>query len=299
MEENTVRGIVEEIVRDYRHGRVIDKLSLTSPLDREAILEVLDKLFGILYMGYYRDRALKLYDPDSGLAVMVEDCLFRLQKQVQAVLPFRPELAGAGEEMLRAESDRITTAFFSRIPAIRAMMDTDLQAILDGDPAATCKDEIIFSYPGYYAITVYRLAHELFLLNVPMIPRIMSEHAHNRTGIDIHPGAAIGGYFMIDHGTGVVIGETTVIGEHVKLYQGVTLGALSTSGGQALRGKKRHPTVEDRVTIYSNASILGDTTIGHDSVIGGNVFITTDIPAGTRVILRPQEQEHQARNARN
>ncbi|MBQ2474327.1 MAG: serine acetyltransferase, partial [Ruminococcus sp.] len=160
----------------------------------------------------------------------------------------------------------------------------------DGDPAAYNKDEIICTYPGLYAIFSNRIAHELFLLGVPLIPRIMTEHAHSLTGIDIHPGTTIGKYFFIDHGTGIVIGETTEIGNNVKIYQGVTLGALSTRGGQNLRGKKRHPTIHDNVTIYSGASILGgDTVIGKNVVIGGNAFITASIPEGAKVSVKSQE----------
>ena len=170
------------------------------------------------------------------------------------------------------------------------MLETDLEAAFQGDPAAKYRDEIILSYPGMFAITVNRLAHELFLLEVPLIPRIMTEYAHSITGIDIHPGATIGKYFFIDHGTGVVVGETTVIGDRVKIYQGVTLGALSTRGGQKLRGVRRHPTIEDDVTIYSGASILGgETVVGKNSVIGSNVFITSSIPADTKVSMKDQD----------
>ena len=173
----------------------------------------------------------------------------------------------------------------------------DLVASFEGDPAATSKEEIVFCYPGFYAIFVYRIAHELYVEKVPMIARMMSEHAHSRTGIDINPGATIGSYFFIDHGTGIVVGETTVIGDHVKVYQGVTLGALSTRGGQNLRGKKRHPTIEDRVTIYAGASILGGgTVIGRDSVIGSNVFITQSIPPCTTVSVKSQELQYKPRN---
>lgn len=178
------------------------------------------------------------------------------------------------------------------IPKVREYVETDVEAGYEGDPAATSRDEVIFCYPGLYAITVNRLAHELYLLNVPLIPRIMTEHAHSKTGIDIHPGATIGKYFFIDHGTGIVVGETTEIGEHVKIYQGVTLGALSTRGGQSLRNKKRHPTIEDYVTIYSGASILGgQTVIGNNVVIGGNAFITSSVEPGTRVSVKNQELE--------
>ena len=165
-----------------------------------------------------------------------------------------------------------------------------MQAGYDGDPAAASKEQIIFSYPGFYAVFVYRIAHELYKMKVPFIPRIMTEHAHSKTGIDINSGASIGKYFFMDHGTGIVIGETTVSGDFVKLYQGVTLGALSTRGGQHLKGVKRHPTIEDRVTIYSNATILGgETVIGKDSVIGGGAFITSSIPEKTRVSVTPPD----------
>lgn len=179
----------------------------------------------------------------------------------------------------------------------------DVQAGFDGDPAAKSKEEIIFCYPGLFAIYVYRIAHELYVENVPYIPRIMTEYAHNKTGIDINPGATIGEYFFIDHGTGVVIGETTYIGDNVKLYQGVTLGALSTRSGQQLSGVKRHPTIENNVTIYSNSSVLGgETVIGENSTIGGNTFITESIPPNTRVsakspelvIKRPKELEKES-----
>ena len=184
-------------------------------------------------------------------------------------------------------------ALLDDIPGIRRALAADVQAAYDGDPAAKSTDEIIFSYPGIFAITVYRVAHRLYDLGVPLLPRIMSEHAHNVTGIDIHPGARIGERFCIDHGTGIVIGETTEIGRDVRIYQGVTLGALSLpkDAGEKLRGKKRHPTIEDEVIIYSGATILGgETVIGARSVIGGNVWITSSIPPDTKVIMEPQQQ---------
>ena len=295
MSSQTVRQIAEDIVADYEHGRAIDKLSLVNQPDKEAVIDILDKLLGIVYAGYFRDRSTKLYDVRTGITVAVEDCMYRLQRQIKAVLPYRSEFADAAPEALDEEAFRITMEFFRKIPAVREVLDTDLQAILDGDPAAANKDEIIYSYPGFFTITVYRLAHELQRLGVPMLPRVMSEHAHSRTGIDIHPGATIGRYFFIDHGTGIVIGETTVIAEHVKLYQGVTLGALSTSAGQGLKGVKRHPTIEGHVTIYANASVLGNTLIGRNSVIGGNVFITSDVPPETTVSLKSQDLSFRAR----
>ena len=181
-------------------------------------------------------------------------------------------------------------AFFREIPAVRAVAQTDVEAFFEGDPAAFSVDEIIYCYPGLFAITVYRLAHVLYDLGVPMLPRIMTEHAHSITGIDIHPGATIGEYFFIDHGTGIVVGETTMIGSHVKLYQGVTLGALSPRAGHASLPGKRHPTVEDNVTIYSGASILGgETVIGENTVVGGNAFLTEAVEANTRVVIQAPE----------
>ncbi|MBQ3682376.1 MAG: serine acetyltransferase [Succinimonas sp.] len=203
-----------------------------------------------------------------------------------------------GEERARA-AYRITREFMRRLPAIRRLAETDLLAAYDGDPAAGCLEEIILAYPGLMASTVYRLAHELYLLRVPVLPRLMTEYAHAETGIDIHPGAVIGRSFFIDHGTGIVIGETAIIGQNVKIYQGVTLGAISTRGGQKLSGKKRHPTIGDNVTIYAGASILGgETVIGESSIIGGNTFITSSVPANTRVTVKNPEMEYRSQDSR-
>jgi serine O-acetyltransferase len=184
--------------------------------------------------------------------------------------------------------------FLEKLPWLRQMLAKDVRAHYDGDPASKSLDEIVFCYPGLYAIFVYRVAHELFLRQIPLMPRIMTEHAHSRTGIDIHPGATIGADFFIDHGTGVVVGETTEIGKRVRIYQGVTLGALSvpreSDGGISLRGKKRHPTIEDDVTIYAQATILGgETVIGARCVIGGNVWLTSSIPPDTTVLIKPPQ----------
>lgn len=195
-------------------------------------------------------------------------------------------------------AQEIVKKFIMQIPKLRGMLAKDVQAAYDGDPAAYNTDEVIFSYPGVFAISVNRIAHELHLLGVPMIPRIMTEYAHNLTGIDIHPGATIGEYFFIDHGTGVVVGETTEIGNNVKIYQGVTLGALSTRGGQSLRNSKRHPTLKDNVTVYSGASILGgETVIGEGAVIGSNAFITSSVPDNTRVSIKNPELQFKVRGS--
>ena len=227
---------------------------------------------------------------ENSTSTIVEDVLFNLTKQVNIALRYSPDFENTDCDQVAHRAQDIAMAFLERIPAIRAFIETDLQAEFDGDPAAYNKDEIIFSYPGFYAIMVYRIAHELVLMKVPMLPRIMTEYAHSLTGIDINPGATIGKYFFIDHGTGIVIGETTLIGDNVKVYQGVTLGALSTRKGQLLKGVKRHPTIEDNVTIYSGASILGgDTVIGRGAVIGANAFITSSVAAGAKVSIKNQE----------
>ncbi len=283
--------IVQAIMADYRRERPIDRTDdFYDQPNRDEIIDIIDKLMKIVYPGYFRDTMYKGYNAENHLATLIEDVMYRLHTQIVKVGKWMPELAGACEEKVEHTAYQLTVAFLRKLPDIREYLEEDLEASLEGDPAAQSFDEIILAYPGLYAITVNRIAHELFLLGVPLIPRIMTEHAHSRTGIDIHPGATIGHHFFIDHGTGIVVGETTVIGDNVKIYQGVTLGALSTRGGQQLRGVRRHPTIEDNVTIYSGASILGgDTVIGHDAVIGSNAFITTSIPAGTRVSIRQQE----------
>ncbi|MCC8080870.1 MAG: serine acetyltransferase [Lachnospiraceae bacterium] len=283
--------IVRAILEDYQLGRHIDKKDDFFDMpSKEVIIDIINKLMKIVYPGYFRDRTYKSYNAGNHLATLIEDVMYRLHAQIVKVGKFSPGFENVCKEKIEHEAYRITVEFLNRIPKIRAYLEEDLESALEGDPAAKNYDEVILSYPGLYTITVNRLAHELFLLKVPLIPRIMTEHAHSLTGIDIHPGATIGHHFFIDHGTGIVVGETTVIGDNVKIYQGVTLGALSTRGGQKLRDVKRHPTIEDNVTIYAGASILGgDTVIGHDSIIGSNAFITKSIPAGTRVSIRQQE----------
>lgn len=230
-------------------------------------------------------------------ALLLASRIIVLSKQISIVRKYLPEYAEKDEKELLLDGEKLALSFLEKLTDIRDLIQGDLQAAYDGDPAAFNKPEIIFSYPGLFAIMINRIAHELYLLGVPLIPRIMTEYAHTQTGIDIHPGAVLGKHFFIDHGTGIVIGETAVIGDNVKIYQGVTIGALSTRGGQKLHGKKRHPTIEDNVTIYAGASILGgETVIGHDSVIGGNAFITTSIPSNTRVSIKNQELEYRQDN---
>ena len=289
--EQQIEGIVDGILDDYRHGREIDKLNPFVHPDKETVVDIIYKLIRIVYPGSSRDKSYRMYNSRYNLSMLIEDVMYNLNKQIALVLCERMDQAEA-----ERSAQEISLAFFRKIPAVRALCQTDVEAFYDGDPAAYSTDEIIFCYPGLFAVTVYRLAHVLYEMNVPMLPRMMTEHAHSATGIDINPGASIGDYFFIDHGTGIVVGETTVIGSHVKIYQGVTLGALTTRGGQSLRGKKRHPTIEDNVTIYAGASILGgETVIGRDCVIGSNVFITHSIPASTTVSVKSQELQFKSR----
>jgi serine O-acetyltransferase len=229
---------------------------------------------------------------------MLEKFSYNLATQTKLALRYDLRHKGTSQDEIDGVAWNITHDFISKIPHIKELLETDVEAIYNGDPAAYSKVEIVISYPGLYAGMVYRIAHELYLLSVPLIPRIMSEHAHSVTGIDVHPGAAIGKYFFMDHGTGIVIGETTVIGDNVKLYQGVTLGALSTKGGQNIKGLKRHPTINDNVTVYSGASILGgNTIIGEGVVVGGNAFVVKSVPENTRVSVK--NPELQFKNSRN
>lgn len=288
--QSRISDITQMLMDDYAKGRVIDEIKNFDYPDKRIIIDILEKLKIVIYPGYYRNSSYRTYTVRSNISILLEDIIYNLIKQVSIVLKYAPAYREADSAAINEASERITFAFLEKIPMIREYIETDIDAAYDGDPAAYNKDEIICSYPGLFAIFTNRIAHELFLLGVPLIPRIMTEYAHSLTGIDIHPGTTIGKYFFIDHGTGIVIGETTVIGDNVKIYQGVTLGALSTRGGQNLRGKKRHPTICDNVTIYSGASILGgETVVGKGVVVGGNAFITTSIPEGAKVSVKSQE----------
>ena len=259
------------------------------PIPSEGyVVDIINKLKEILFPGYFtREKIdpvnLKYYMGQS-VSVLFDMLSVQIAHSIRHDC-FRYDLpCNECEE----QGQKIALNLLESIPLLRKILATDVRAIYEGDPAAKSHDEIIFSYPGIFAVTIYRVAHKLFELQVPLLPRIMTEHAHSLTGIDIHPGADIGESFVIDHGTGVVIGETTVIGKNVRIYQGVTLGALSLpkGAGERLRGKKRHPTIEDDVIVYSGATILGgNTVIGARSVIGGNVWITKSVPPDTKVIM--------------
>ena len=285
--------LVGALVASYRREECIIPVSTAVLPSRDSIIAILKLLREILFPGYFDRRGL---EPET-LVDHVEAALKTLHDLLleQAESAFRHHAVRGGREIDRVGELALaaTDGFLGSLPQVRAILATDIQAALDGDPAATSVDEIIFSYPGLWGVMTYRLAHELHIRGVPLIPRIMSEFAHNWTGIDIHPGATIGKAFFIDHGTGVVIGETSIIGNHVKIYQGVTLGAFSTRGGQLLRGVKRHPTVHDHVTIYSGASVLGgDTVICEGAVINSNVLVTQSVPPHTRVSMKNPELQY-------
>ena len=293
VDQNEVENIVKTIFADYEGGKNIDEINIYNKPDKSEVQALLNNLFQIVYPGYFRDRTYKIYNPKNSFAVIIEDTFYHLNKQVRLALDYDKQREHMTAEERDEESYRICKEFFDKIPRIREYLETDLLAAFDGDPAAGCLEEIILAYPGLFAITAYRLAHELYLEKVSVLPRLMTEYAHSLTGIDIHPGATIDKYFFIDHGTGIVVGETSIIGKNVKIYQGVTIGALSTRGGQKLSGKKRHPTICDNVTIYANASILGgETVIGENSVIGGNAFITRSIEPNSKVSMKNLEMEY-------
>jgi serine O-acetyltransferase len=282
----TIRKLTEAILESYEEEAIILKIEARDQINNTVVSEIIDNLRSLIFAGFFGQKKLKRDSIEYYVGELLETLTYHLQKQItRAMLNVTNDESDAGRE-----AERITYEFLSRIPSVRRLIATDVEASYDGDPAAFSTDEIIWSYPGIYAITVYRLAHELYSLEVPLIPRMMTEQAHSRTGIDIHPGATVGHHFFVDHGTGIVIGETTIIGNYVKIYQGVTLGALSTRGGQVLKGVKRHPTIEDHVTIYSGASILGGATvIGEGVVIGSNAFITKSVPQKTRVSVKNPE----------
>jgi len=276
--------------RRSRFFRCASRYSVPSDESVRGILALFQE---VLFIGYFGKQDIPDWDLEPHLHVRMSELYTALANQIAKSLVHECQRPRENCDLCRSHGEQNAAELIEKIPRIREMLEGDVQAAYDGDPAAKSFDEIIFSYPGLRAIMVHRVAHELYLQDVPLLPRIMSEYAHAVTGIDIHPGATIGRNFFIDHGTGVVIGETTVIGDNVKIYQGVTLGALSfpkDERGNLLRGIKRHPTLEDDVTVYSGATILGgDTVIGRGSTVGGNVWLTTSVPPGTKVVIKTPE----------
>lgn len=286
--------LVRQIVENYSATPKIRHLTGAALPDRDKIIEIINSFFRIVYPGYYGDKAADETGLEFRIGAEVDHLCRLLCDQISRSIEHERARLDLLAPLCRGRGEEAAVELISRIPRLRDLLALDVQAHFEGDPAAKTLDEIIFSYPGMFAITVHRLAHELHLIGVPLIPRIMAEYAHSLTGIDIHPGATIGRSFFIDHGTGVVIGETTEIGDRVRIYHGVTLGARSPRKGQHLRGVKRHPTIEDDVTIYPGATILGgETLIEKGSVIGGNVWLTHSVEPGTRVAMEePQLRFH-------
>ena len=286
--KETLPEITEALVATYTEDSRLTHLGHKPLPSRDAVVDILTDLMDVLYPGFGRRQNLHIGNVEYHVGDLIDGLHDKLTQQIVRTLrhEYCRETPAADFEGLAQQK---TLEFLQRLPDVRMMLELDVQAAYEGDPAAKGCYEIIFCYPGLEAVTVYRLAHELLILGVPLIPRMMSEHAHSKTGIDIHPGARIGPGFFIDHGTGVVIGETCDIGTNVKLYQGVTLGALSfprDAAGNIIRGMKRHPTLEDDVVVYANATILGgDTVIGHHAVIGSNVWLTNSVDPYTVVSL--------------
>lgn len=292
-QRDRLSSVVERIISDCAGERCFTHVDFEPIPSKRAVIDIIEKLREVIFPGYFTREKLDPVNLKYYMGQTVSVIFDMISEQV--TLSIRHDCFRYDKPCseCRDRGQEVALALLQEIPAIREILATDIRAAYDGDPAARSTDEIIFSYPGILAITIYRIAHKLHELGVPLLPRIMTEHAHNVTGIDIHPGAHIGRSFCIDHGTGIVIGETCVIGRNVRIYQGVTLGALSLpkDAGEKLRGRKRHPTIEDDVIIYSGATILGgDTVIGARSVIGGNVWVTQSVPPDTKVVMEPQQQ---------
>lgn len=283
-----IPAVAERIIDSCNDGQCFTHVDY-EPIPSEGyVVDIIEKLREVLFPGFFTRQKLDPVNLRYSLGQTVTDLFDRLSEQITHSIRHDCLRYDLPCTECQEAGHQVALQLLDTIPALRRILATDVRAAYDGDPAAKSHDEIIFSYPGMLAITVYRVAHRLFQLEVPLLPRIMTEYAHSVTGIDIHPGARIGERFVIDHGTGVVIGETTEIGHNVRIYQGVTLGALSLpkNAGEQLRGKKRHPTIEDDVIIYSGATILGgETTIGARSVIGGNVWLTESVPPDTTVMM--------------
>lgn len=293
MSEKT-NALIGTILDSYKAHDLTVRVDGENMVNKDTLIEVIGEIRRVLFPGYFDKYRVRSEYLQFLIGERIEFIQYNLKKQIARAMGNKELCSGCQKSVINEKAEEIVYEFLNRIPKIREYLYTDVQAAYNGDPAAYSTDEIIFSYPGLLAVTVYRIAHELWELKVPMIPRIMTEYAHSITGIDIHPGATIGKYFFIDHGTGIVIGETTEIGDNVKIYQGVTLGALSTRKGQQLKGVKRHPTIEDNVTIYSGTTILGgDTVIGKGATIGGNAFIVNSIEAGTKVSVKNPELQYQ------
>jgi serine O-acetyltransferase len=279
--DHTVTDLTDKLVASYASVGGINHLDGKNLPSKTAIASIACGLLRLLFPGFFDERPIHSSQLKMETAVLLDETSERLGEEIYKSLDYAGQ---TDKKDLARISSSLTYEFLSKLPLIRELLHTDIEAAFQGDPAALSKEEVIVAYPFVEAIAVQRLAHQLYLQKVPLIPRIMTEWAHSRTGMDLHPGAQIGSHFFIDHGTGTVIGETAIIGEHVKMYQGVGLVARSLAGGQLLKGQKRHPTVEDHVTIYANATIVGgETTVGAGSTIGASVFLTQSVPPNSLV----------------
>jgi serine O-acetyltransferase len=299
--EKGLPKLVDEMVANYEKFGGMDHLTGRDLPSVEVVVEVLDDLFTILFPGYLGKEEITKANIRYHLGAKLNSVYIRLTGEVEKSLKYICRKAGTcPQDVCQSRAHIVVKELLEKLPEIRSMLSGDIQSAYAGDPAAVSTDEVILSYPCVLAITTYRIANVLYLDGIPLIPRIMSEHIHSITGIDIHPGARIGKNFFIDHGTGVVIGETTEIGDNVKLYQGVTLGALSflkDEEGNIIKGRKRHPTIGNNVIIYSGATILGpDAVVGNDVVIGGNVWVTSPIASGTKIAITAPHQTYKKEN---
>jgi serine O-acetyltransferase len=284
---NTLCDLTQQLLTSYQTIGGINHVDGKSLPSKATIASIIEDLLRLLFPGFFGDRVVRALDLELETTALLASVEGQLEGEIRSSFEYAPP-DGAERENLTMLAQEVATSTLAELPRVRELLQTDAEAAFAGDPAALSPDEILVAYPFIEAIAVQRFAHELYKRGVPLVPRIMTEWAHARTGLDIHPGAEIGSHFFIDHCTGTVIGETSVIGSHVKMYQGVGLVARSLSGGQALRGKKRHPTIGDRVTIYANATIVGgETVVGSGSTIGASVFIMESIPPNSLVVWEP------------
>lgn len=291
-QQDKVPRVVKQLLSSWSTKECYDHISPVALPSQAQVIEIVDQAKRILFPGYFTNTKLHASNIEYYIGKQTTELYDKVADQITMAIRHDCRRNGKPCTNCEARSHLLALRFIETLPRITAILATDIRAALRGDPATKTPDEVIFCYPGLLATMIFRLAHELYLLEVPIIPRIMTEYAHNLTGIDIHPGATIGPEFFIDHGTGIVIGETTIIGKNVRLYQGVTLGALSlpADAGEKLRDKKRHPTIEDNVIIYSNTTILGGKTIiGEGSIIGGNIWLTESVATHTKVLLKRPE----------
>jgi len=279
--DGKITTLVDRIAETYKGDCGINFIDASNLPVRGEILKILDLLFEVLFPGHTGNRIVTKANVKFILGDILYEIYTELAAQIERAYQYQCRIKECGDCDCRTKAENVTQSLLSRLPAVRELLKGDVRAAFEGDPAAKSYEEIVISYPGIVAIATYRIAHELFIEQVPLIPRIMTECAHAKTGIDIHPGAKIGRNFFIDHGTGVVIGETSVIGDRVKIYQGVTLGAMSfpkDERGRIIKSGKRHPTIEDDVTIYAEATILGDIIVGRGAIVGGNVWVKEPVP---------------------